>query len=153
MSNGAPFWATQHPIEPGRTLTELRRTLLSHAEPWLSYAAPWIIAIYCTYCLLLHYASYLSSCQASLVLRILFSSHPPSTPHPTHPNKDWLYLIPLPLSICSPEAEFMNVQFCWGFRRKSWEFSDLSFLCGFLKPYRKGMVFNQVFLLSPLQKL
>ncbi len=39
------------------------------------------------------------------------------------------------------EAEFMNVQFRWGFLALSWEFSDLRFLHGFIKPYGKGHVF------------
>jgi hypothetical protein len=40
LNNAAPFWATPHPTELRRTLTELRRTLLNYAAPWLSYAAP-----------------------------------------------------------------------------------------------------------------
>ncbi len=39
------------------------------------------------------------------------------------------------------EAEFMNVQFHWGFRAQSWKFSDLWFLYGFLT-IGKGVWFS-----------
>ncbi len=42
------------------------------------------------------------------------------------------------------EAEIMNVKSGWGFWASSWEFSDLRFLYGFLKPCGRGYCFLSV---------
>ncbi len=42
----------------------------------------------------------------------------------------------------------MNVQFHWNFWAKSWKFSDLRFLYGFLKPLGRGVWFSSFLLYS-----
>jgi hypothetical protein len=60
-----------------------------------------------------------------------------------------MYIVLISLS---PEAEFMNVQFRWGFCALSWEFSQTWGFCMDFLNHRKGVkVFYQVFLLSPLK--